>query len=275
MATVKRYDWTGFSISHSITDSPLDRQFPMHVHENYEMYCFVSGNASYTVEGSVYELNRGSLMLMRSAETHKLIVKGSELYERYTIHFRPEVLLDMGFSPELFRVFTDRELGQGNLYLPSEFSDIKPIEFFEKVFRESEYLPPRDAALSNFAAFLCSLCTAYGKRTASVGGEGADLGREVIEYINANLSEELSLESISRAVHMSQSQISRVFRRLTGTSVYDYILSKRIITAQELIAKGVSATEASRRAGFGDYSSFYRLCKKRTGNAPTDNKRSV
>ena len=273
MAVINRFEDTDLSITHTVTEAPQDRQFPMHVHDYYEMFCFVSGNASYTVEGHIYELHKGSLLLMRSAETHKLIVNGSGRYERYTLHFRPQILLDMGFSPELLAAFTEHKLGERNLYVPSEFSDIKPIEFFEKCFREMEILPKREVVVSNLASFLCALYALHKKNPDTVGYKERDIGREVIEYINENLAGELSLETISREVHMSQSQISRVFRRLTGTSVYDYVLSKRIIAAQELISKGVGATEASQRAGFRDYSSFYRLCKKRTGNAPTGSKR--
>ena len=116
---------------------------------------------------------------------------------------------------------------------------------------------------------------AFKGRAALPCDEERDIGREIIDHINANLSNRISLEDISREVHMSPSQVSRIFRRLTGTSVYDYVLSKRLIIAQELISQGENATEAAQRAGFGDYSAFYRLCKKRLGVSPTDSKRKI
>ena len=275
MARLEEYHNTGLSLTHSIDEDPKDKQFPMHVHDNYEIYCFVSGKASYMVEGHIYDLRPGSLMLMRSAETHKLIVNGSGRYERYTLNFRPELLTDNGFPEEALTVFTERELGKRNLYLPGEFEEIKPVEFFAKCFRELEYLPKREVLLANIAAFLCAVFTAYMRMPEPPYREDRDLGREVIDFVNANLFEELSLEMISKEVHMSPSQIGRSFRKLTGTSVYDYILSKRLIVAQEMIAKGVSATEACQECGFRDYSAFYRLCKKRLGAAPTQTKRSI
>ena len=275
MPTLKRHRVSGAYISHSVDEDPKDTQFFMHVHDTYEIYCFVSGKASYIVEGRIYDLRPGSVLLMRSAETHKLIVNGSGRYERYVMQFRPEFLLDRGFSEELLAPYLKRGLGERNLYLANEFLSMKPIEFFEKCFRELEVLPKEEVFAANLSAFLCGVSTAFHNEKEPPYATDRDVGREIIDYINENLSEELSLEIISREVHMSPSQIGRVFRRLTGTSVYDYILSKRLIVAQELISKGENATTAAQKAGFRDYSAFYRLCKKRLGGAPTDINRDV
>ena len=69
MPTLKKNGVSGVYISHSIDEDPKDKDFYMHVHDTYEIYCFVSGKASYMVEGRIYDLRPGSLLLMRSAET--------------------------------------------------------------------------------------------------------------------------------------------------------------------------------------------------------------
>ena len=270
MPTLKKNGVSGVYISHSIDEDPKDKDFYMHVHDTYEIYCFVSGKASYMVEGRIYDLRPGSLLLMRSAETHKLIINGSGRYERYVMQFRPDFLESRGFSKELLAPYQNRGLGERNLYLASEFPSMKPIEFFEKCFRELEVLPKESVLAANLSSFLSGICVAFHNEKEPPYATDRDIGREIIDYINENLSEELSLERISNEVHMSPSQIGRVFRKLTGTSVYDYILSKRLIVAQELISKGENATYAAQKAGFRDYSAFYRLCKKRLGAAPTE-----
>lgn len=275
MALVERYAALGINMSHSVTEDPKDTEFSMHVHDTYEIYCFVSGKASYMVEGRIYDLRPGSFLLMRSAETHKLIINGSGVYERYVMQFRADFLTERGFSKEIFAPFIKRGLGERNLYLPSEFPSMKPIEFFEKCFREVKMLPTEDVLAANLSSFLCAVLEAFYREKEPPYELDRDLAREIIDYVNANLTEELSLESISREVHMSPSQIGRVFKKMTGTSVYDYILSKRLIIAQELISKGENATYAAQKAGFRDYSAFYRLCKKRLGAAPTDVRENI
>ena len=59
-------------------------------------------------------------------------------------------------------------------------------------------------------------------------------------------------------------------RQATGTTVARYILYKRMTIARKELAMGTPAAEAASRAGFGDYSSFFRAYRKMFGCAPTD-----
>ena len=168
------------------------------------------------------------------------------------------------------RVFTDRELGRRNLFTPSEFPYFSPLQCMQKMFSELEHMPTDEVIESNLRALLTAAHVAFERDPHAYAQDRKNVAQDVIEYINDNLSGELSLDSISAAFHMSPSQISRIFRRTTGTSVYDYILSKRLHLAQARIARGEGAVSASQQSGFWDYSSFYRLYKKRFGVAPSE-----
>ncbi len=260
-----------FALSHSVDETPDADHFQLHIHDHYELYVLVSGNVEYMVEGRIYPVRPGNLLLMRAGETHKTILKEEELYDRYVLFVRPELLRRRGFPEELLRPFTDRALGQRNMYAPAEFADIPPIAYFKKMFREREVLPEDDVIEGNLRALLCSVCEAFQNAPLShERDQKKTLGRDVMEYINENLTGELSVEQISRKFHMSPSQISRVFRSLTGTSVYHYILTKRLMMAQARIIEGEGAVSASQASGFWDYSSFYRLYKKRFGVPPSE-----
>ena len=272
MGNILRYEIPGLILAYGVDDRPDDSRFAVHVHDDYELHCVASGKVGYMVEGRIYDLRPGGLMVMRRAESHRLLVNGSERYERYTLNFRPEVLENHGFSPSMMAAFLDRELGHRNLYLPGEFQGIEPLELFRQMTASCQLLPEEDVLVSYLSSLLCAINTAFRQQPKERDSE-EELGRRLINYINDNLFEELSLVVISEKIHMSPSQINRVFRSLTGTSVYQYILQKRLIVAQELIAKGESAVGASQKCGFRDYSSFYRLYKKRFGTSPTAAKR--
>jgi AraC-like DNA-binding protein len=53
-------------------------------------------------------------------------------------------------------------------------------------------------------------------------------------------------------------------------SVYQYMLRKRLILAQQKIRDGESATAAAMLCGFNDYSSFYKQYKKLFGVSPSE-----
>jgi len=268
------YSRDGMSFAYTKDQDPDDSEFVLHVHDTYEILCFVSGNVKYLVEGREYPMYPGCLMLMRPAETHRLLVKGRGCYERYIINFRADDLKDVGISEDMLAPFASRNLGEKNQYLSSEFCGIDPAGLFRQMSAECKSLDPRRGILSNLAALMCAVNAAFvEKQSREYSYAIHDIGREIIEYINNNLTEEVSLDLVSAHVHMSPSQVNRIFRKLTGTSVYDYILSKRLVMVQELITNGEGAVIASQRCGFRDYSAFYRIYKKRIGTAPSDAKR--
>ena len=82
----------------------------------------------------------------------------------------------------------------------------------------------------------------------------------------------MSLPAIGDSLHRSVSQICRVFRRATGTSLWEYVVIKRLLAARELLRHGDSAVNAAFACGFSDYSSFYRAYVRRFGCAPGSDK---
>ena len=78
---------------HSLDESPSPSEFYMHAHERMEILYFLSGDAQYLVEGSVYPLHPGELLIMNRAEAHKLQLLSAQPYERIVMHFSPLSLI--------------------------------------------------------------------------------------------------------------------------------------------------------------------------------------
>ena len=55
-----------------------------------------------------------------------------------------------------------------------------------------------------------------------------------------------------------------------GTSVYRYVLLKRLQHARQLLLDGASPGEASRESGFADYPNFYRSFRAVYGLSPQE-----
>ncbi len=260
MAVIKQYNKAHFSLSHSVDMSPKDEDFFLHIHDNLELLCVVKGKVSYLVEGNIYKLKAGSILLMRAGEIHKLIVNDSQEYERYLLNFDLEL-----FDMELLKPYFERELGKNNLYLPKELN-FSAIAVFEKLFKELERLDSNAVLKSNISFLLSSICLAFLEKGSE---EKSSEENEIIAYINENLTKPLTLADISSNVHLSISQANRIFKGLMGTSIHDYILSKRLVLFKQKMNEGKSALVSCQECGFSDYSSFYRLYKKRFGVSPT------
>ncbi len=91
------------------------------------------------------------------------------------------------------------------------------------------------------------------------------------QYIQNHLHEQISLSDISREVCVSVSYLSRMFREKTGCTFLEYLTSKRIESAKELLAEpGVKVYEVAEKTGYGSWKHFSRTFKEVTGHTPAD-----
>jgi AraC-like DNA-binding protein len=131
------------------------------------------------------------------------------------------------------------------------------------LFLDSLSLAVRDHIASTYGTF-------SGKATAKECGLTGRQLRHALEYIEANLSEDLSLAGIAHAGAASVSSLARGFKTALGVSPHRWVLSRRIAKAQRLIYE--SATPLSEVAvccGFADQSHLSRVFRRRVGESPT------
>lgn len=99
-------------------------------------------------------------------------------------------------------------------------------------------------------------------------GSERDAVRQAIDFIEATLSENISLEMLSARVGLSPFHLSRVFRRQTGLPPHAYRKQQRIQLVKRLLAQGVPIAEAAVQAGFSDQSHLTRHFKQIVGVTP-------
>ena len=97
-----------------------------------------------------------------------------------------------------------------------------------------------------------------------------DKVHQVIEYIHTHLKEDLTMDAIANALYVNKHYLMHLFKAETGYTIGNYITSKRLILAKEMIQNGVPVTEACYECGYKNYSSFFRAYKKHYNDAPKD-----
>ena len=265
---------------HTLSPQPSPTAAFMHAHDTCEILYFISGKGTYFVESTSYNLAPGCVMLMRPGEVHKLQIDPSVPYERIVLQFHENRLLHLGDHHRLLlSPFTRRTLGQFNQYRPEEYdSDF----VLKSLLRIEEAADPtmRDLIVeAALTATLSEFCKIHRFRLSLGDTQNKTPNsrmHEILLYVNDNLFNDLSLDSICQHFSISKTQLGRHFRMLTGSTAWEYILAKRLVEARRQILSGVPVTDASQACGFWDYSAFYRAYKKRYGCSPTvDRRRTV
>ena len=102
------------------------------------------------------------------------------------------------------------------------------------------------------------------------------LSRLLAAYIAEHYAVPLSREQISAALRVSPHHLSRVFRRDTGLTPWQYLNRYRVAQARKLLlATDLSVTEVAQAVGFNDPAYFVRVFHKETGKAPLQYRKSA
>lgn len=250
----------------SYIQKPDLSKFHMHTHEDYEIYCFLSGNAQYFVEGNIYTLKPGDILIMKKAEAHSLLIHTLIPYERIVVNFELEALL--GEDRWKLREFMDgRPLGKYNRYPASVFQDSHWLYYLDRICNAKEMEEKR----LYLTTLVHELYQGFGRICKEEPIK--DSAIEIISYINRHLTEPLDLELICQRFYLSKSQLNRKFKRVTGSTVWEYISTKRLLLAKDLLQRGEHPTHVAEKCGFNDYCTFFRAYKARFHISPKEDYR--
>ena len=271
-----------YSVVHNTSHSPTDH-FLIHSHAFYEIYYCTAGNLRYVYNGTEYTIQPHTAILIAQNVFHGIHVLSESEYDRYTIHFTEEVISPDRRGFLLRSMPSERDILQKGTdpYVIFHADSLGLLPLLSAVDRlarmdaaQADRMVPviLEGLLGQLVMHRTEMLSAEEIDTVSVNRHDLDA---VLSYINRNLSSRISLEELSREVHVSKSKLNNLFHEKMNTTVMEYVTRQRISYARQLLINGFSAAQAAAASGFGDYTSFYRAYVKQTGNSPAEDKGSV
>ncbi|HBQ64733.1 MAG TPA: hypothetical protein DD727_07410, partial [Clostridiales bacterium] len=93
-----------------------------------------------------------------------------------------------------------------------------------------------------------------------------DIIWDAVDYLKKNHSSKLNLDEVCRHFYLSKSYFTRVFRKATGMSAFEYLQKVRVDEACRLLAEtSRKINDIAEAVGYQDYNFFNRTFKKVTG----------
>lgn len=250
--------------------------YPKHWHVGIEVIMASKGGYEVTVGEECYFLEPEDIILIHSGVIHSL--RAPSKGERYILQFDTTLLYNLREMETLLYmmppvIFIKKEEGEG---LHSFFKEKlnKIILEYQKnsTFREA----------SIYAA-LIEIYVELGRKevykNVSHGNLESTKERQYLEavmsactYINKHYMENLKLEEVAQIVGFSKYHFTRIFKQYMNMTFYEYLNSKRVKKAEELLynTKELSITEVAMGAGFSSISAFNRTFKMIKNCSPSD-----
>lgn len=266
-----------YELSHCCDYYMKPAQF--HYHDFWEVYTFLSGTVTYHIEDKVYHLCAGDVLVIPPGKMHcPHITFQSEDYERIVLMVSiPMIHTVDDDSHYLWNSFQRIEQEEQYLFHLSQRDFSTYTSLLHDFVRYEEEEEGRGQALVQRAYLVLLFQHIFNYLSANdpvtADGSAGNIIPAVIAYINEHLSEPLSLERLSEHFSVSKYHLIRKFKSYTNSTVYDYIISKRISLAKRLLREGASATNACMQCGFSDYSNFYKSFQAKTGMTPAQFKK--
>lgn len=253
---------------------------------DYEILYLAEGELKLTVEGNVYHVKAGQVILLRPKQEHLIQSENCSRIHQPHIHFdlqedesSPHAYVSFStlaeIPPSEYGLFREDRLKEICPNCPSVITPKDPKEVERLILEiiteyENRKIYSDIIVRGKFLQLLGNLL-----REAVWGGskdhseyEGAmQQAREIIIH---NLDRPITLEEIAQRVNISKYYLCRQFKKVYGISPIQYHLYARIDRAKWLlIHTDKSLTTIASEVGFDDIYSFSRAFKNRENISPS------
>lgn len=252
-----------------------NRKVESHIHDYYEFYFFLEGEVSIEIGGQRHPLKYGDMVLIPPGMPHHAVIQNRiGPYRRFVFWISREYcnqLMEISASYG----YLMQKAAIGNRYIFHNdiisFNAIQSriFQLIEEIHLERFGKEARISLCVNELVLHLNRMV-YEKEHLMSGREVQSLYESLIAFINENLAENLSLESIAEHFYVSRYHIAHLFKENAGISLHQYIIKKRLHVCREAILSGENISKAYLLYGFKDYSSFYRAFKKEYGISPKE-----
>lgn len=262
------YKIDGISIAHNITKHHTS---PFHRHEGYELYLFLDGNVNFYTEQSCIELRRGYLLPIKLGNWHRAMTISDHDYDRMYINFTETFGKTITTEQtDILTIFKEKN----KVYQSAISLDDRQLQEVIQLFTELDYaLSHREFGYdlrirAIMIQLLLKLYDLEQKKQEITEEPLPQMILNILQFIDQNLVQDLSVKRFAEAFYMSGPYLSRYFKKVMGVTMQEYIISKRIELAKKSLLEDKSIEQVCETCGFGNYYHFIRTFKQRTGISP-------
>lgn len=261
----------------------IDRQpasyFRLHHHDYAELSYYVEGDATETINGVQYPVKPGTMSFLLPYQLHITTGDPERRIMKYRVMFDLHVLTGLEGNGWFSRMV----YGTGSLR-PSfvdfdETEQVRVDEAFRTLLSEYERhdSPDRYFMIRTKLQEIILLFIRKGLEIKREGSEheknqeDSNLIWPLLQYVNKNYSTPINLAELAAQFNLSNSYISRFFKKHVGMGLLEYVQRLRIERAANmLLHTNMTITEITFEVGFETTRTFARAFREIKGQSARD-----
>ncbi len=243
-----------------------------HNHDGYELLLLLDGEMNYFTEVNGKKIRPGDIICLNPYTFHcgELLTPG--VYDRIVINVREAVMKAIS-SPKTdlsacFHLFEENKLNVIHLEEAQRERFKEYALKLQSALRSDEY--GSDILVQIFIQQILLLLNQQMLHSEIVDYRG-NLPEAVVDtfaYIEEHITDKITLQNLSDYAHHNGTYLSRCFKKITGISIQQYIIIKKVNLAQKYLREGYPPSDVCYMTGFNNYSNFSRTFSQYAGSSP-------
>lgn len=251
----------------------LDYEYTLpHEHLNtLEIIQTLDDRGNIVIKNKVYPMEKGALYVIDGLCVHGPAPLDRKKYCRNIITLQREYLIQILSELGLSRIISALFLKNGGTFCPLGEHDAEKIDtIFKNILRL------RENTEDDFAEIKILMCVSEILETAAKNQRTApvfvcETTDAVLEYIEENLADELSLDTLAEKLHISKYYLCHLFKKQTGFTISGFITARRLSLAKSLLINtDKPILQISSECGVSSQSYFGKLFLKHEGITPSE-----
>ncbi|TDF94043.1 AraC family transcriptional regulator [Paenibacillus piri] len=267
-----------FSFAYKGTKS-MQAELPDHIHDWYELVYVYRGKGTLFIDQTIYDMREGDLFAIPGNTIHRALPDKDDPVTSTAVFFSPMIVQHASFGDSFSYLHCFEQQKKRKSY-KFELAHPKRQELEAALDRIQEEI--RSSATGCRQAIvlqLQSMLLLLNRESGPAHGHGAvdsSVGpswmKPVLLYIDDHLFDdgiEIGLSAVSCKASVTPAHFSRVFKQTIGMNLSEYIVTKRMMRAKELLNDtDHKISLIAEMCGFESLPHFHRMFKKLLGVTP-------
>lgn len=253
--------------------TPSTPHIDKHSHLHYEIYFLFNGDVTFYIDSERFDISENTLLFIPPQTYHKTTPYNQSTRKRFCLFIGEELFescrfkdSSMDISKPFILQLTTVEAKKLNEYfkllLSEQFNDLHENSSYNKVIKQG-------LLISLFAEISRIYDKSYFNQSKNdTQNINADIAK-VCNYIDSHFTENITLEILSKQIHLTPTYLSSLFKKHMGVTFKEYLNINRINYAVNFLKNSdVTIDVLTYKCGFNSVNCFRKTFTKLVGVSP-------